>query len=89
MSAKTLGLGAAEGGLNLLSSFAPSIAAGTMYNPLSMYLMTKLATARPQAMRAAEPTASRLAGRAGALSMANSADSSEQQTVDPMGNPLQ
>ena len=89
MSAKTLGLGAAEGGINLLSSFAPSLAAGTMYNPLAMYLMTKLATARPQAMRAAEPTASRIASRAGALSMANPSEPAEQPTVDQMGYPLQ
>jgi hypothetical protein len=81
MSAKTLGLGAAEGGLNLLSSFAPSIAAGTMYNPLSMYLMTKLATARPQAVKAAAPAASRIAGRAGGLGMAPSSE-------DPMANPM-
>jgi hypothetical protein len=86
MTAKTLGLGAAEGGLNLASSFAPAIAAGTMYNPLAMYLMTKLATSRPQAMRAAAPAVSSMAGRAGGLGMAQP---SEQQSVDPMGNPLQ
>jgi hypothetical protein len=86
MSAKTLGLGAAEGGINLLSSFAPSVAAGTMYNPLAMYLMTKLATSRPQAMRSAAPAVSSMAGRAGGLGMAQP---SEQQSVDPMGNPLQ
>jgi hypothetical protein len=57
-----------------------------MYNPLSMYLMTKLATARPQAMRAAEPTASRIAGRAGGLGFSPSSD---QSTVDQMGNPVQ
>jgi hypothetical protein len=86
MSAKTLGLGAAEGGLNLLSSFAPSVAAGTMYNPLAMYLMTKLATARPEAVKAAAPTASRIAGRAGGLGFSPSSD---QSTVDQMGNPVQ
>jgi len=86
MTAKTLGLGAAEGGLNLASSFAPAIAAGTMYNPLAMYLMTKLATSRPQAMRAAAPAVSSMDGRAGGLGMAQP---SEQQSVDPMGNPLQ
>jgi len=86
MSAKTLGLGAAEGGLNLLSSFAPSVAAGTMYNPLAMYLMTKLATARPEAVKAAAPAASRIAGRAGGLGMIPSSD---EPTVDQMGNPLQ
>lgn len=83
MSAKTLGLGAAEGGLNLMSSFAPSIAAGTMYNPLAMYLMTKMATSRPDVVRAAAPTASRMAGRAGGLGMAPS-----QPSVDQMGNPI-
>ena len=86
MSAKTLGLGAVEGGLNLASSLAPSIAAGTMYNPLAMYLMTKLATSRPDVVKAAAPAASKLAGRAGGLGMAQP---SEQQSVDPMGNPLQ
>jgi hypothetical protein len=86
MSAKTLGLGAAETGLNLASSLAPSIAAGTMYNPLAMYLMTKLATSRPDVVKAAAPAASKLAGRAGGLGMAQP---SEQPTVDPMGNPLQ
>lgn len=81
MSAKTLGLGAAEGGLNLLSSFAPSIAAGTMYNPLAMYLMTKLATSRPDVVKAAAPAASKLAGRAGGLGMIPSSE-------DPMANPM-
>ena len=81
MSAKTLGLGAAEGGLNLLSSFAPSVAAGTMYNPLAMYLMTKLATSRPDVVKAAAPAASKLAGRAGGLGMIPSSE-------DPMANPM-
>ena len=67
-----------------MSSFAPSIAAGTLYNPLSMYLMTKLATSRPDVMRAAAPTASRLAGRAGGLGMLPSSE----QSVDQMGNPI-
>ena len=71
MSAKTLGLGAAETGLNLASSLAPSIAAGTMYNPLAMYLMTKLATSRPDVVKAAAPAASKLAGRAGGLPAAD------------------
>jgi len=85
LSAKTLGLGGAEGALNLATSLKPAIAAGTMYNPLAMYLMTKLATSRPDVMRAAAPTASRLAGRAGALSMAAPSD---QPAVDQMGNPI-
>jgi hypothetical protein len=57
-----------------------------MYNPLAMYLMTKLATSRPDVVKAAAPAASKLAGRAGGLGMAQP---SEQQSVDPMGNPLQ
>ena len=84
MSARTLGLGAADTGMNVASSFVPSMAAGTMYNPLAMYLMTKLATSRPQAVRAAAPTVSRAAGRAGGLGMAPN----EQPSVDQMGNPI-
>jgi len=37
-------------------------------------------------VKAAAPAASKLAGRAGGLGMAQP---SEQPTVDPMGNPLQ
>lgn len=88
LSAKTLGLGTAEGGLNLASSFAPAVAAGTMYNPLAMYLMTKLATSRPDVMRATAPAVSRAAGRAGGLNFANSSTSAEQPAVDQMGNPI-
>ena len=64
---RTMGLGAAEGGANLATLGAPLATTGMLYNPLSMYLMTKLATSRPGALQQASPYAAPMAARAAAI----------------------
>lgn len=65
---KTLGFGAAETGANLATLGAPLATTGMLYNPLSMYLMTKLATSRPGALTQASPGLESVAARSAAIS---------------------
>ena len=44
-----------EGGANLLTAGAPLLATASLYNPLSLRAMTKLATERPASLKAMEP----------------------------------
>lgn len=67
MLGKTLGLGAAEGGMNLATMGVPLATAGMLYNPLAMKLMTQLATSRPSALKQAAPYAAPAAAKAAAL----------------------
>ena len=64
---KTMGLGAAEGGLNLATMGVPLATTGMLYNPLAMKLMTQLATSRPGALKQASPYAAPVAAKAAAL----------------------
>jgi hypothetical protein len=64
---RTMGFGAAEGGANLATMGAPLAITGMLYNPISMYLMTKMATSRPGALQQLSPTVEPLAARGAAI----------------------
>ena len=61
-------LGGLGEGLGHLASFgAPAIATGALYNPLSRKIMTKVATERPDVVRAVEPEISGALSRAASI----------------------
>jgi hypothetical protein len=61
-------LGGLGEGLGHLASFgAPAIATGALYNPLSRNILTKVATERPDVVRAVEPAISGALARASSI----------------------
>jgi gas vesicle protein len=64
---KKLGMGAVEGAANVLTGGIPLALTGAVYNPVSQRAITKLATERPEWVRAIAPGLQSIASRAAAI----------------------